>query len=54
MAEDNLGACNIFDLRVITKKRLPEGLLGFVDRGTDAVKVEPRLIAPAARAVAEG
>jgi hypothetical protein len=54
MAEDNLGACNILDLREIAKKRLPKGLLGFVDRGTDAVRAERRLIDPAARAVAEG
>jgi hypothetical protein len=54
MAEDNLGACNFFDLREIAKKRLPKGLFECVDRGTDAVRVELRLIDPAARAVAGG
>lgn len=35
MAENNLGAYNIFDLREIAKKRLPRGLFEFVDRGTE-------------------
>ena len=35
MAEDNLGAYNIFDLREIAKRRLPKGLFEFVDRGTE-------------------
>lgn len=35
MAENNLGAYNIFDLREIARKRLPRGLFEFVDRGTE-------------------
>lgn len=35
MAENNLGAYNIFDLREIAKRRLPKGLFEFVDRGTE-------------------
>ncbi|MEK6593222.1 MAG: alpha-hydroxy acid oxidase [Pseudomonadota bacterium] len=35
MADNNLGAYNIFDLREIAKKRLPKGLFEFVDRGTE-------------------
>jgi isopentenyl diphosphate isomerase/L-lactate dehydrogenase-like FMN-dependent dehydrogenase len=35
MADNNLGAYNIFDLREIAKQRLPKGLFEFVDRGTE-------------------
>ena len=35
MADDNLGAYNISDLREIAKRRLPKGLFEFVDRGTE-------------------
>jgi len=35
MAENTLGAYNIFDLRKIAKRRLPKGLFEFVDRGTE-------------------
>jgi (S)-mandelate dehydrogenase len=35
MANENLRAFNIFDLREIAKRRLPKGLFEFVDRGTE-------------------
>ncbi len=35
MADSNLGAYNIFDLRAQAQKRLPKGLFEFVDRGTE-------------------
>jgi isopentenyl diphosphate isomerase/L-lactate dehydrogenase-like FMN-dependent dehydrogenase len=35
MAEDNLGAYNIEDLRLIAKRKLPRGIFEFVDRGAE-------------------
>src|SRR5688572_28751896 len=35
MADHNLGAYNIADLRTMALKRVPKGLLEFVDRGTE-------------------
>ncbi|MBI4195020.1 MAG: alpha-hydroxy-acid oxidizing protein [Betaproteobacteria bacterium] len=35
MADRNLGAHNIYDLRAMALKRLPKGLFEFVDRGTE-------------------
>ncbi|OGA39178.1 MAG: alpha-hydroxy-acid oxidizing enzyme [Betaproteobacteria bacterium RIFCSPLOWO2_12_FULL_62_13] len=35
MADQNLGAFNIFDLREMALKRVPKGLFEFVDRGTE-------------------
>lgn len=63
MAEDNLGACNIFDLRVMAligcrsvAKLGPEALhiTEALLRPAKHGKAELRLIDPAARAVAEG
>jgi isopentenyl diphosphate isomerase/L-lactate dehydrogenase-like FMN-dependent dehydrogenase len=35
MADENLGAFNIADLREMARRRLPKGLFEFVDRGTE-------------------
>src|SRR5512143_2399560 len=35
MADHNLNAFNIFDLREIALRRVPKGLFEFVDRGTE-------------------
>ncbi len=38
MADQSLGAYNIFDLRVQAQKRMPKGLFEFVDRGAPVLR----------------
>lgn len=37
MADNTLGAYNIFELREMALKRVPKGLFEFVDRGTSDI-----------------